>query len=59
MNGNPHKFSLFGFLNRFLFAEEKNALQLRVFSAIQLIPYINLYTNLHCSWSDWRHLYVS
>ena len=52
MNGNPHKFSLFGFLNRFLFAEEKNALQLRVFSAIQLIPYINLYTNLHCSWSD-------
>ena len=43
MNGNPHKFSLFGFLNRFLFAEEKNALQLRVFNAIQLIPYINLY----------------
>ena len=52
VNGNQHKFSLFRFLNRLLFAEEKNALQLRVFSAIQLIPYINLYTNLHCSWSD-------
>ena len=59
ISGNQDKFMLYTFLNRFLFSEEKqyNLLQVRVFSGIQLIPYIKS-TYHYIAAGVIRHLHV-
>ena len=56
INGNWHKFWLFRFLNRVLFCEEKETFWLKLFSSIQLIPYVKSAYHYIAVLSDKRHL---
>ena len=53
INGSWHKFSLFRFLNRLYFSEEKKIQYRSEYLVVQLIPHVkSAYHYINCGWGD-------